>query len=100
MTLVVREGVYEMLEYLASFCNLYAYSHGLKDYILGILNIIDPYEKFFVRRSERVVAPVDSEEQLAFITRGKGFKDFVNPLDPCKCLFSESELQRCILIDD
>ena len=38
MTLVVREGVYEMLEYLASFCNLYAYSHGLKDYILSLFD--------------------------------------------------------------
>lgn len=92
MTLVIREGVYEMLEYLASFCNLYAYSHGLKDYIMAILNVIDPYEKFFMKRSERVVAPVDNAEQYLFIQKHKGFKDFVNPKDPSKCLFSEAEL--------
>ncbi len=28
MTLVIRQGVYEMLEFLSQFCDLYAYSHG------------------------------------------------------------------------
>lgn len=59
MVVVVREGVYEVLEFLLPFCNFYAYSHGLKDYILQILQILDPNEKFFLKRKERVIAPVD-----------------------------------------
>jgi len=62
MTLIVRDGVYEMLEFLAPFCTFFAYSHGLKDYILAILNILDPYERFFLKRSERVLAPIDNVE--------------------------------------
>jgi len=62
MTLVVREGVYEMLEFLKPFCNFFAYSHGLKDYIEKIIEQIDPYHRFFEQRSERVMAPVDNHE--------------------------------------
>ena len=42
MNLVVRAGVTEMLEKLSSFCTLYAYSHGLKEYVLKILEKVDP----------------------------------------------------------
>ncbi len=42
MNLVVRAGVKEMLEKLSSFCTLYAYSHGLKEYVLKILDKVDP----------------------------------------------------------
>ena len=42
MILIVREGVYEMLEYLAPFCTFFVYSHGLREYIERILDIIDP----------------------------------------------------------
>ena len=47
MWLVVRFGVYEMLDYLNTFCNFYVYSHGLKEYIAEILKAIDPEEKYF-----------------------------------------------------
>ena len=39
---VIRYGVAEMLDYLVTFCNLYVYSHGLKHYVMEILNLIDP----------------------------------------------------------
>ena len=42
MTLVIRQGVDEMLEFLSQFCNLFAYSHGQKDYVLKILDLVDP----------------------------------------------------------
>lgn len=59
MWLVIRNGVTEMLEYLSPFCNIYAYSHGLKGYIDTILTIIDPEEKYFLERESRVLAPRD-----------------------------------------
>ena len=37
MMLVVREGIYEMFEFLEPFCTFYVYSHGLKEYIDKIL---------------------------------------------------------------
>jgi len=40
--LVIRQGALEMLEYLSLFCNLYVYSHGLRGYIIEILEQIDP----------------------------------------------------------
>ena len=60
MILIVREGVYEMLEYLAPFCTFFVYSHGLREYIERILDIIDPKQKWFKNREERVLAPKDS----------------------------------------
>lgn len=48
-----------MLEYLHPFCNFYVYSHGLKDYVMEVLKIIDPDEKYFKDRSTKVLAPVD-----------------------------------------
>jgi hypothetical protein len=100
MTVVVREGVYEMLEFLEPFCNFYVYSHGLKDYVLKLLEVVDPYQRFIVQRSQRVLAPVDCHEQADFAKRGKGFLDFKNPMDPCRPLFSDQERQRCVIIDD
>ena len=47
MTLVIRQGVNEMLEFLSQFCDLYAYSHGQKDYVLKILDLIDPQKLYF-----------------------------------------------------
>ena len=57
MWVIVRYGVLEMLEYLSTFCNLYVYSLGIKDYIYAILDIIDPNSTFFKNRSERIVCP-------------------------------------------
>lgn len=62
MTLVVREGIYEMFEYLAPFCTFFIYSHGLKQYIHKILDVIDPEHKYFTNREERVLAPRDTHE--------------------------------------
>ena len=59
MTLVVREGIQEMFEFLEPFCTFYVYSHGLKSYIEMILDKIDPQQKFFKERHERVIAPKD-----------------------------------------
>ena len=42
MTLVVREGIHEMFEFLEPFCTFFVYSHGLKSYIDLILDKIDP----------------------------------------------------------
>ena len=57
MTLVVREGIQEMFEFLEPFCTFFVYSHGLKSYINLILDKIDPDSRFFKKRHERVVAP-------------------------------------------
>ena len=65
-----------MLDHLSEFCILYAYSHGLKHYILEVLNHIDPEEKWFKERQMRVVAPADEAEQLLFGQKGKSAKDF------------------------
>lgn len=62
MWLVVRFGVYEMLDYLITFSNFYVYSHGLKQYIFEILKAIDPEEKYFKNRKFTVVAPRDQQE--------------------------------------
>ena len=59
MTLVVREGIQEMFEFLEPFCTFFVYSHGLKNYIDIILKKIDPNERFFRNRHERVLAPRD-----------------------------------------
>ena len=62
MMLVVREGIYEMFEFLQPFCTFYVYSHGLKEYIDKILQIIDPEGKWFQNREERVLAPADNHQ--------------------------------------
>lgn len=62
MWLIVRYGVYEMLAYLSTFCNFYVYSHGFREYILAILDIIDPDEVYFKNREFTVIAPRNKEE--------------------------------------
>lgn len=42
-----RTGVQEMLALLSEFCTFYAYSHGLKSYILEVLKKIDPEGIYF-----------------------------------------------------
>ena len=61
MWLIVRYGVKEMLEYLSTFCDFYVYSHGFKEYIMAILEQIDPDEKYFKNRDYTVVAPSDQQ---------------------------------------
>lgn len=56
---VVRSGVNLMLERLAPFCEFYCYSHGLRSYVLKILNLLDPEVKWFKDRNVRVLAPRD-----------------------------------------
>ena len=62
MTLVVREGIHEMFEFLEPFCTFFVYSHGLKNYIDLILEKIDPDYRYFKNRHERVLAPKDIRE--------------------------------------
>lgn len=52
MWCIVRDGVPELLELLHSFCDLYVYSHGLKNYVKAILEVLDPEHKYFDRGSK------------------------------------------------
>lgn len=45
LIVVIRQGVTELLEFLSDFCIFYVYSHGFKEYILKVLDILDPDEK-------------------------------------------------------
>ena len=92
MTLVIREGIQEMFEYLEPFCTFYVYSHGLKSYIDRILEVIDPTQRFFKERHERVLAPRDQHEQQLMRTNSKNFKDFRKPGRRNEFLFTEAEL--------
>ena len=100
MTLVVREGIYEMFDYLAPFCTFYVYSHGLKQYIFKILDIIDPHQRYFKNREERVLAPRDSHEQELMRRRKKSFTDFKRRDNPTQNLFTDDQLRRCVILDD
>ena len=60
MWLIVRYGVFELLDYLNTFCNFYVYSHGFHTYIKEILNKIDPDEKYFKNREQTVITPKDN----------------------------------------
>jgi hypothetical protein len=42
----IRDGVKEVLEVISEFCNIYVYSHGMKSYIMEVLKVIDPEEKY------------------------------------------------------
>jgi superfamily II helicase len=53
----------EMLEHLSEFCEIYAYSHGIKSYIDEVLKNLDPKEVIFKDRQRRVLAPNDLAEQ-------------------------------------
>ncbi len=72
----IREGVQEMLELLSEFCNIYVYSHGMKSYILEVLKVLDPEEKYFKEREKRVLAPENEAMQAEFGKGGKSIKDF------------------------
>ena len=101
MTLVTREGIQEMFEYLEPFCTFFVYSHGLKSYIEKILDVIDPHQRFFKERHERVLAPKDPKEQQKMREHAKNFRDFHrNGNSQNACLFTDAELDRCIIIDD
>ena len=100
MCLVTRHGIYEMFEYLSSFCNFYAYSHGMKEYVLKILDIIDPDQKYFLKREERVLAPETPDEQATMRENHKRFLDFKDPRNPSQSMFSKAELARTIIVDD
>lgn len=89
MVLVVRQGTRELLDFLSKFCTLYVYSHGVKEYIMKILDILDPEEIYFDRKS-RVLAPENQVEQLRFKENGKSITDVV----------PKSELCRTLIIDD
>lgn len=92
MWLIIRHGVPEALEYLSEFCNFFVYSHGLKHYIKGILELIDPNEKFFKNREVTVIAPANMEQQRAFVNNQKSIRDYRHPDDQNKCLFSEADI--------
>ena len=100
MCLITRHGITEMFEYLSTFCDFYVYSHGIKDYILRIIEILDPYEKFFKLRDQRVLAPKDQIEQMQMRENHKAFTDLRHPADASKPLFSQAELARTLIIDD
>jgi len=78
MIVFVRTGVKEMLEHLAGFCKLYAYSHGIKSYIMEVLKGLDPHEIYFKDRDVTVLAPRDAAEQRQFSEKGKGIRDYVD----------------------
>lgn len=88
MTLVVRQGVRELLSFLSDFCVFYVYSHGVKEYILKILDILDPTFKYFDRN--KVLAPATMLEQLQFKEKGKSITDVVN----------KDEMGRTLIVDD
>ena len=74
----IRQGVTEILEAVSEFCNIYVYSHGMKSYIMEVLKVLDPEEKYIKERDKRVLAPTDEAMQLEFAKGGKSIKDFVN----------------------
>ena len=65
-----------MLEFLNDFCNFFVYSHGMRDYIMHILKILDPDERFFKEREKTVIAPKDQMEQSKFLKNKKSIFDF------------------------
>jgi len=89
MILIVRQGVQRMLKFLSQFCVLYAYSHGVKEYIMKILDKIDPDCEFFNR--SRVLAPETQQQQGEFRNKGKSFSHLNIP---------ESEYNRTLIVDD
>lgn len=100
MTLVMREGIEEMFEFLEPFCTFYVYSHGLRGYIDKILDFIDPQQRYFKNRHERVLAPHNQPEQNYMRHTGKSFRDFKKLHNKKECVFTEADLERTIIIDD
>lgn len=89
-----------MLKYLSSFCTFYAYSHGLRGYILEILDLIDPEEEYFKERATRVLAPLDDAHQKKLRQDHKSLTDFRDPNDKTKPLWKEEDLSRTLILDD
>lgn len=73
---IERFSLQETLQYLKTFCEFYVYSHGLRDYVLAILRVIDPHQKYFRDYDHTVIAPLDPAEQQAFNEKKKCFKHF------------------------
>ena len=96
MLIVIREGVLDILEFLSEFCNFYVYSHGMKEYILKILHVLDPTNKYFKNRETSVIAPTDKLEQDRFVFNKKSVFDFKDPFTK-QPLFKEDD---CLIIDD
>ena len=96
MTIVVRDGVGEMLEFLSEFCNFYVYSHGMREYIERVLEILDPQEKYFRDRAHTVLAPKDQMEQQQYLRNKKSIFDFKSELDKNPIFANED----CLIIDD
>lgn len=69
--LIIRDGVIQMLERLQSFCEFYAYSHGVHNYVMKIIEKLDPDQKYFKQREQRVLAPKDPDQQSRFKEMGK-----------------------------
>jgi len=96
MLVFVRQGVLEMLEFLSEFCNFYIYSHGFKEYIMNVLQILDPEYKYFPNRDLSVIAPADENDRANFLKNGKSIYDFKDPSTK-EPLFKNSD---CIFLDD
>jgi len=86
-----------MLDFLSQFCTFYVYSHGTRDYVLKILEFLDPDQKYFFERDERVLAPRTIAEQEKFRACRKRLADFTHLGRP---LFDETESTYTVLIDD
>ena len=87
----------EMLDFLSQFCTFYVYSHGTRDYVLKILEFLDPEQKYFFERDVRVLAPRTMEEQNKFRAARKRLADLTHHGRP---LFDETELKYTVIIDD
>ena len=87
----------EMLDFLSQFCTFYVYSHGTRDYVLKILEFLDPEQKYFFERDVRVLAPRTMEEQHKFRAARKRLADLTHHGRP---LFDETELAYTVIIDD
>ena len=87
-----------MLRFLVPFCTLYVYSHGLKHYIMKILEKLDPKNEFFLERHIRVLAPENQMRQLELKTCGKSLTDLKYP--DGSPLFTQKDLELALIVDD
>ena len=86
-----------MLDFLSQFCTFYVYSHGTREYVLKILEFLDPEQKYFLEREFRVLAPRTMAEQEKFRQARKKLTDFTQNGKP---IFDETELAYTVIIDD
>ena len=94
---IERFSLQQTLSYLATFCNLFVYSHGLRDYVIEILKQIDPEKRFFRDYDQNVIAPVDNAEQEILNHKRKCFSHFKRDGQP---MFTAEEAAKCIIVDD